>query len=98
MAVARATDTATQPAMSDYPAIFRGYIVRSTNHMASQIEQAGTILPADARDQALHTLSYALKRVLHKSPFLPKPPIFRRGVDNAAKICQSESRNRTESP
>jgi hypothetical protein len=40
----------------------------------------------------------ALTRVLHKSPFLPKQPIFRQGVDNAAKICQPKLRNRTEPP
>lgn len=61
MAVASAVSTATRPSMTDYPAIFRGYIVRSTQHMLSRIRQAETILPSEERDQALHTLSYALK-------------------------------------
>ena len=39
-----------------------------------------------------------LKRALHKSPFLPKLPIFHRGVDNVAKICQPVLRNRTKPP
>ena len=56
-----AVSTAAVTTMTDYPAIFRGYVVRSTQHILSVIRQAGAILPPEDRDQALHTLSYALK-------------------------------------
>jgi tetratricopeptide (TPR) repeat protein len=56
-----AVDTTAPPLMTDYPAIFRGYIVRNTQDVLDRVRQAGTILPPAERDQALHTLSYALK-------------------------------------
>jgi tetratricopeptide (TPR) repeat protein len=56
-----AVDTAAPPLMTDYPAIFRGYIVRNTQDVLARVRQAGAILPPAERDQALHTLSYALK-------------------------------------
>jgi tetratricopeptide (TPR) repeat protein len=56
-----AVDTAVPPLMTDYPAIFRGYIVRNTQDILARVQQAGAVLPPAERKQALHTLSYALK-------------------------------------
>ena len=53
--------TAAPFTMTEYPSIFRGYIVRSAQHILARVRQAGYILPDDDREQALHTLSYALK-------------------------------------
>lgn len=53
--------TVTKPRMRDYPTIFRSYIVKSTQHILVKIQHAGPILSAYDREQALHTLSYALK-------------------------------------
>ena len=52
---------AAPPLLTDYPAIFRGYIVRNTQDILARVQQAGAILPPAEREQALHTLSYALK-------------------------------------
>jgi tetratricopeptide (TPR) repeat protein len=56
-----AVSTATAATMTDCPAIFRGYIVKSTQHILARVRQAETILPSADCDQALHTLSFALK-------------------------------------
>jgi tetratricopeptide (TPR) repeat protein len=56
-----AVETAAPPLMTDYPAIFRGYIVRNTQDILARVRQTGAILPPAEREQALHTLSYALK-------------------------------------
>ncbi len=47
--------------VTDYPVIFRGYILKSSQHILVRVRQAEAILPPDDRNQALHTLSYALK-------------------------------------
>ena len=55
-----AVNTADPPLMTDYPAIFRGYIVKNTQDILARVRPAGAILPPAEREQALHTLSYAL--------------------------------------
>jgi tetratricopeptide (TPR) repeat protein len=52
-------DIASPP--SDYPVIFRGYIEKSVQCLLTQVEQAEPIIPPDDVEQALHTLSFALK-------------------------------------
>lgn len=47
--------------MIDYSARFRGYIAKSAQYLLVAVRQAGPILSPGDRDQALHTLSYALK-------------------------------------
>ncbi len=51
----------TKPPMADYPAIFRGYIHKSTEFALKNIEQAGLVLPRDLAEQALRILSFSLK-------------------------------------
>ena len=46
---------------SDYPAIFRHYVEKSVQCLLTQVEQAEPIIPPDDVEQALHTLSFALK-------------------------------------
>ncbi len=46
--------------MTDYPALFQEYIVRSAQAMRDLLEQPWTRLPDEVREQALHTLGYAL--------------------------------------
>lgn len=52
---------AIAPAVTDYPSRFKGYIVKSVAHLLNQMGQFGPGLPPPDRDQALHTLTYALK-------------------------------------
>ncbi|MEM7344253.1 MAG: tetratricopeptide repeat protein [Chloroflexota bacterium] len=47
--------------MSEYPAMFRGYIVKSIDYSLAQIDNTPHLLPDDVREQALHNLSFALK-------------------------------------
>lgn len=56
-----AVSTVSAPPVTDYPVIFRAYIVKSTQHILAKVRQAGAILPPADRNQALHTLSYAFK-------------------------------------
>lgn len=55
-----AVETATPLRMTDYPVIFRGYIVRSAQDILARVQQIEGLLPSAEREQALHTLSYAL--------------------------------------
>lgn len=45
--------------MSDYPELFRTFIINSLKHVLNQVKQGKDILTSDIREQALHTLSYA---------------------------------------
>jgi len=51
----------TPPPDPAYLDIFKGYVVASTQRILQRVQQAGPLLPADDEQQALHTLSYALK-------------------------------------
>lgn len=53
--------TATKLDMKDYPTIFRSYIIKSAQYILVKIQQFGPVLSSNDREQALHTLSYALK-------------------------------------
>lgn len=46
--------------MTDYPNLFQTYIVRSAQAMRDLLDQPRTRLPDEVREQALHTLGYAL--------------------------------------
>lgn len=56
-----AVSTAALPLITDYPMAFRTCIVKSARHILARVCQAGGISTPNARNQALHTLSYALK-------------------------------------
>ncbi len=47
--------------MTDYPALFKEYVVRSAQAMRDLLDQPWTRLPDEVREQALHTLDYALQ-------------------------------------
>ena len=53
-------DTTAPLCVTDYPSIFRGYVVRSTQDILSRVRQVKGLLPPEEQEQALHTLSYAL--------------------------------------
>ena len=46
---------------SPYAALFRQYIQRSTQAMLAAVQSAGPALPAEQREQSLHTLDFALE-------------------------------------
>ena len=58
-----AIDQAPPVLLSGYPAIFRDYVVKNTAHILARVQQAGPILASAEREQALHTLSFALNLV-----------------------------------
>ncbi len=51
----------TPPPDTGYLDIFKGYVVASTQRILKRVQQAGPLLPTNDEQQALHTLSYALK-------------------------------------
>ncbi|MCP4289822.1 MAG: hypothetical protein GY792_36285, partial [Gammaproteobacteria bacterium] len=53
-------DTMVAP-QTDYPALFRAYVVRSMAQLRVELSEVGSILSADEQEQALHALSFALK-------------------------------------
>jgi tetratricopeptide (TPR) repeat protein len=56
-----AVSSVALPLITNYPLAFRACIVNSARHILTRARQAGAVSTPNARSQALHTLSYALK-------------------------------------
>lgn len=56
-----AVDTPADQPDSPYAALFRHYIQRSTQATLAAVQSAGPALPAEQREQSLHTLEFAME-------------------------------------
>src|SRR5688500_9925781 len=46
---------------ADYPALFRAYVLRGLQHVLACVRATADLLADDVREEALHTLSFALR-------------------------------------